>query len=175
MLYVPVFDLCLKHMCTSSCTRPVAHHSWIYNARPGIDESKFQVGFHVTEISRIHKIERRTRVHHLRDDSAQNENERMNVCIDDAVVNYRAVKWQYFKPLHGKSKEEVEAMTMEEIMKEENDCMEWTVWRCGLACTYISRTSRRSDAMTDNRWPFNPFIQQYRISPNVLQSRIREN
>ena len=30
----------------------------------------------------------------------------------------------YFKPLDGKSKEEVEAMTIEEITKEENDCME---------------------------------------------------
>ena len=74
--------------------------------------SNFEVGFHMIEMSRIHKPVRRTRVHCSRGDSARNESERMNVCIGEELANDGTVKWQYVLPLGGELKEEVEAMTI---------------------------------------------------------------
>ena len=45
------------------------------DAGPGVGVSNFEVSFHVTEMSKIPKTERRTRVHRSRGDSAKTESE----------------------------------------------------------------------------------------------------
>ncbi len=58
----------------------------------------------------------------------QNESERTNACIGETLVDGSALKWEYFKALEGKSAKEIEAMTIDEIEKEEEECMKRNAW-----------------------------------------------
>jgi hypothetical protein len=99
------------------------------DAGPGVGISNFEVQFREAEKSRINDTIRRTRLHRSRGDSAQNESERTNACIGEALVDGSALKWNYFDALDGKCPEEIEKMTMQDITAEEDKCMERNAWK----------------------------------------------
>jgi hypothetical protein len=99
------------------------------DAGPGVGVSNFEVSFRMAELSRLHKTYRRTRLHRSRGDSSQNESERTNGCVGEALVDGGALLWDYSKPFDNKSCEEREAMAIEEINQAEENCMKENAWR----------------------------------------------
>lgn len=131
-MYMPLFDLCTDMLMACESLHAFDMKSIVAentDAGPGVGVSNFEVGFRMAEISRIHKTERRTRVHRSRGDSSHNESERTNACIGEALVDGGAIKWEYFKPLDGITEEDIEAMGIDEIAKEEDECMERNAWK----------------------------------------------
>ena len=76
------------------------------------------------EIARIHSSDRVNRVHRAPGDSGQNEAERSNAAIGDALVDGSALKWNYYGPLDGLTEEEVKNLSVTDLQKRENDCIE---------------------------------------------------
>ena len=79
-------------------------------------------------MSRLHGTERRTRVHRSRGDSAQNESERTNACIGEALADGSALHWEYYS-MDDTPKEELKNMTLQQINKLEEDIAEKNAWR----------------------------------------------
>ena len=96
---------------------------------PGVGVNSLETQIREAEMALIHDSLRRTRVHRARDDSGQGESERTNASIGEALCGGQALKWNYYVPLEGKTKEEKEAMTIEEIEQEEEICEEKNAWR----------------------------------------------
>lgn len=90
------------------------------DAGPGVGTSNYEVQIRMAEMSRIHKTVRRTRIHRSRDDSAQNEAERTNACIGEALVDGGALQWQYHK-LDNLPQNELEKMTIQDIENLEEE------------------------------------------------------
>ena len=82
------------------------------------------VRFRGIEITRIHSSDRVNRIHRAPGDSGQNEAERSNAAIGDALVEESALKWNYYGPLDGLSEDEVKNLSVTDLQKRENDCME---------------------------------------------------
>ena len=61
--------------------------------------SNFEVRFRDAKIALLHNSDRRARLHRATDDSGQNEAERSNACIGDALVDGGASKWEYYEQL----------------------------------------------------------------------------
>ena len=56
-------------------------------AGPGVGVSNFEVSFRYAELARIYSSDNRIRVHRAAGDSGQNEAERTNSAVGDAVVD----------------------------------------------------------------------------------------
>ena len=130
-MYQPLFKICqlILDMCEinlPSKKRVVAEFT---DAGPGVGVSNFEVRFRMAEISQMHKTERRTRLHRATGDSAQNESERTNGCIGEALADGGALQWEYFSPQDTHTKEEIDAMTLDELKTEEASCMKKNAWR----------------------------------------------
>ena len=69
------------------------------------------------------------RIHCAPGDSAQNEAERTNASIGEALVDGTALKWEYFKPFDGLTSEEIDELSAKEVKEKENLCMEKNAWR----------------------------------------------
>ncbi|CAC5384129.1 unnamed protein product [Mytilus coruscus] len=94
------------------------------DAGPGVGSSNLEVRFRMAEIARIHSSDRRLRIHRARDDSAQNEVERTNSAIGDALVDGATLTWQRFKAFDGMTEEEIKDMTIEDIKMHKEMIME---------------------------------------------------
>ena len=73
--------------------------------------------------------DRVSRVHRAPGDSGQNEAERSNAAIGDALVDGSALKWNYYATLDGLSQYEIENLSLIDLQKREEDCMEKNAWR----------------------------------------------
>ena len=69
------------------------------DAGPGVGVSDIEARFRDVEIARIHSSDRVNRIHRAPGDSAQNESERTNASIGDALVDGTALKWDFLSPL----------------------------------------------------------------------------
>lgn len=85
---------------------------------PGVGVSNFEVRFRDAEIALLHNSDRRARLHRATNDSGQNEAERSNACIGDALVDGGSLKWEYYEQYHGLEEEDLE-----------NDRMKKNAWR----------------------------------------------
>ena len=85
------------------------------DAGPGVDVTNIEVRFRDVEIATIQSSERVYRIHRAPGDSAQNEAERTNSSIGDALVGGTALKWQYFKPFDGLTNEEIKKLSASEV------------------------------------------------------------
>ena len=94
------------------------------DAGPGVGVSNLEVRFRDIEIARIHSSDRVNRIHRAPGDSGQNEAERSNAAIGDALVDGSALKWNYYGPLDGLTEDEVKNLSVTELQQRENDCME---------------------------------------------------
>ncbi|EDO46041.1 predicted protein [Nematostella vectensis] len=81
------------------------------------------------ELDRLYNRDYRIRVHRSRGDSGQNEAERTNSAIGDAVVDGATIKWEHYKRFHGMTKEEIADLTIEEFDALEDQRMERNAWR----------------------------------------------
>ena len=67
-------------------------------------------------------------IHRAPGDSAQNEGERTNASIGEALVDRTALKWEYLKPFDGLTSEEIDELSSNELKEKENLCMEKNAW-----------------------------------------------
>ena len=98
------------------------------DAGPGVGVSNTEVRFRDVEIARMHSSHLVNRIHRAPGDSGQNEAERSNAAIGDALVDGGAMKWQYFGPFDHLSMEEIENLSITELKKRE-ECMEKNAWK----------------------------------------------
>ena len=91
--------------------------------------------FRDVEIARIQSSERVNRIHRAPGDSAQNEAERTNSSIGDALVVGTALKWQYFNPFDGLTNEEITKLSASEVKEREAICMEKNAWEVAIEVT----------------------------------------
>ncbi|CAB4035148.1 Transient receptor potential cation channel subfamily A member 1 [Paramuricea clavata] len=69
------------------------------------------------------------RIHHATNDSGQNEAERSNACIGNALVDGGSLHWEYYKELEGLTEDEVAEMSLKEVEEFENNRMVKNAWR----------------------------------------------
>lgn len=107
------------------------------DAGPGVGVSNIEVRFRDVEIARIQSSERVNRIHRAPGDSAQNEAERTNASIGDALVDGTALKWEYFKPFDGLTDEEIKKLSATEVKDREALCMEKNAWEVAKEVTVM--------------------------------------
>ena len=69
------------------------------------------------------------RIHRAPHDSEQNEAEPSNTAIGEALVDGRALHWEYFQPTDLISEEELKTLTVEEMRELEEEEVERNAWR----------------------------------------------
>lgn len=95
---------------------------------PGVGVSNFEVRFRDAEIALLHNSDRRARLHRATNDSGQNEAERSNACIGDALVDGGSLNWEYYEQYHGLEEEDLKRMSAKELEDLENDRMQKNAW-----------------------------------------------
>ena len=68
------------------------------DAGPGVGVSNVEVKYRDIEMSRINGWTHMNEIHRVPRDSGQNEAERSNAAIGEALVDGRALKWEFYKP-----------------------------------------------------------------------------
>ena len=89
----------------------------------------FEVRFRDAEIALLHNSDRRARLHRATNDSGQNEAERSNACIGDALVDGGSLKWEYYEQYHDLEEDDLKRMSAKELEDLENDRMKKNAWR----------------------------------------------
>ena len=114
------------------------------------------------------------RIHRAPHDSGQNEAEHSNTAIGEALVDGRALHWEYFQPTDLISEEELKTLTVEEMRELEAEEVERNAWR--VAQDVVSRIDGEpgpaGDCMKafvtnrkEQQFLFNTeYIQQYNAS-----------
>ena len=99
------------------------------NAGPGVGCNNNEVQFRIAERILIHNLDKLVRVHRARGDSGQNEAERTNASIGDALVTGETLNWEHYKRFENMSKEDIEALTLQDYEKLEKERMERNAWK----------------------------------------------
>ena len=84
--------------------------------------------FRDAELVRLSNLDIRERCHRSRDDSVQNEAERTNSAIGDAVVDGSTIEWEVEKRFEGMTPEEIDGMSLNEYEEYEEGRMERNAW-----------------------------------------------
>ena len=93
------------------------------DAGPGVGCTNVVVKYRDAELARILNLDRLNRVHRVRNDSGQNEAERSNASIGEALVDGSTLKWDYYGPLDGVDQNEIEKLSIQDIKQlEEKQC-----------------------------------------------------
>lgn len=82
------------------------------------------------EMGRILNSDCLNRIHRARDDSGQNEAERSNACIADAIVDSDALQWKFHDALVGLTQDEIESLSPD-VKKRDKLAIEQNVWTIG--------------------------------------------
>ena len=97
-------------------------------AGPGVGVSNIEVRFRDVEIARIHSLDCVNRIHRAPGDSGQNEAERSNAAIADALVDRSALKWHYYGPYYGPfdglTEDKINNLSITELKEREDECTE---------------------------------------------------
>jgi hypothetical protein len=89
------------------------------DAGPGVGVSNIEAKIRFAEMCRLERPDRQIRLHRAPGDSAQNEAERTNACIGDAMVDGGTLDWERYKPLDGMSAVDKNKLTVAKIEEEE--------------------------------------------------------
>ena len=106
----PVLDQCDEVLRRIACLRlpPVYPRLLkLTDAGPGIGVSSAESRIRILEKGRMRGNEKVLRIHRAKEDSGQNEAERLNACIGDALCDGGSLKWQIYETLHGLPEEEI--------------------------------------------------------------------
>ena len=68
------------------------------------------------------------RIHRVREDLGQNEVERLNACIGDALCDGGSLERQIYKPLHGLSVDKISSLTNSELETQRKANIEKNAW-----------------------------------------------
>ena len=98
------------------------------DAGPGVGMSSAESRIRILEKARMHGNEKVLRIHRAREVSGQNEAERLNACIGDALCDGGSLKWQIYETLHGLSEEEVKSFSTSELDAHSSKVMEKNAW-----------------------------------------------
>lgn len=131
-IYVDLLNKVRKiQQCISELHLPQVRSDVLYNtdAGPGVGCSNIEVKFRDAEVARILNFDRLNRIHRARDDSGQNEAERSNACIGEAIVDGEALKWKYYEALDELENDEIKQLSIDDINKLEENAMERNAWR----------------------------------------------
>ena len=134
--------------------------SELTDAGPGVGVNNNEVKFRFAEICRLHKVWRRTRIHRAREDSGQNEAERTNGSIGDALVDGATIKGDYVAPYDGLSQEDREKMSLEDLEQYKEANMEKNAW---MVCEEIKLR------VDDEKGPGGDFMRAYVTEHNEDQ------
>lgn len=127
----PVLDQCDQVLRRIACLRlpPVYPRLLeLTDAGPGVGVSSAESRIRILEKARMHGNEKVLRIHRAREDSGQNEAERLNACIGDALCDGGSLKWQIYETLHGLSEEEVKSLSTSELDAHSSKIMEKNAW-----------------------------------------------
>ena len=80
----------------------------------------------------IHGLDKIVPVHRARGNSGQNEAERTNASIGDALVTGETLQWEYHKRFEGMSRDEIEALSLQEYEQLEEERMKKNAWRAAV-------------------------------------------
>ena len=94
---------------------PMIKPRWaeLTDAGPGVSVSNFDVQIRAMEICRMWNIDYYIRLHRSRGGSGQNEAERTNSAIGDALVDGGTLNWEYYPIFDGLTEEEVKTLMLE--------------------------------------------------------------
>ena len=98
------------------------------DAGPGVGVSNLAVNFRDAELARLFSLDLHERCHRSRDDSGQNEAERTNSAIGDAVVDGSTIEWGHEKRFQGMTSEEIGNFSLQEYEEYEYARMERNAW-----------------------------------------------
>ena len=98
------------------------------DAGPGVGSSNVEVRYRDAEMARILNSDRVNRIHRARDDSGQNEAERSNACIGEALVDGGAMQWKFHDALDGLTQDEIAALSLDDIKKRDELAMKQNAW-----------------------------------------------
>ena len=99
------------------------------DAGPGVGVTNIEVKYRDLEMSRINGWTHMNRIHRAPHDSGQNEAEHSNAAIGEALVDGRALHWEYYKANDLISEGEIGTLTVEEIKNLEAEAMERNAWK----------------------------------------------
>ena len=99
------------------------------DAGPGVGVSNVEVKYRDIEMAHINGWTHLNRVHRAPHDFGQNEAERSNAAIGEALVTGQTIRWNYFQATDGLDKEQIDLLSFEEIKKREEDAVERDEWR----------------------------------------------
>ena len=97
----------------------------------GVAVNNYEVRYREVEIAKLHDSVIRHRVHLATDDQGQNESERSNAYVGEAIADGRPVKTDYFDKHHGLSEEDKNSMDELELKKHEEKMLEKNIWCIG--------------------------------------------
>ena len=99
------------------------------DAGPGVSINNGDVKVRSAELDRMYNRDFRIRVHRSRGDSGQNEAERTNSAIGDAVVDGATIEWEHYERFDGLQDNEIAAMSLQDYEIHEAQRMEKNAWR----------------------------------------------
>ena len=99
------------------------------DAGPGVGCNNTAVQYRMAETILVHGFDEVLRVHRGRGDSGQNEAERTNASIGEALVTGETLDWEYHKRFEGMDQEEIEALSLQEYEQLEEGRMKKNAWR----------------------------------------------
>ena len=99
------------------------------DAGPGMRCINIEVRCRDAEMAKILNSDRVNRVHRARDDSGQNEAERSNACIGEALVDGGPLKWKYHEALDNLTKEDIEELSIHDIKNGEEAMEQQNAWK----------------------------------------------
>ena len=83
----------------------------------------------MTETILVQGLDKVVRVHRARGESGQNEAERTNASIGDALVTGETLQWEYHKRFEGMSSDEINALSLHEYESVEGQRIKRNAWR----------------------------------------------
>ena len=98
------------------------------DAGPGVGVSNVETKIRFVEMCRLQNSDRQIRIHRAPGDSAQNEAERTNACICDAIVDGGSLEWENFHPLKGLTDEQINQLSIEDLETRERQSAEKNAW-----------------------------------------------
>lgn len=97
-------------------------------AKPRVGCNNGAVQYRLAEQIIIHGLDKIARVHRARRDSGQNEAERTNASIGNALVTGENFQWDYYKRFEEISREETEALSLQEYERLEEERKKKNAW-----------------------------------------------
>ncbi len=102
------------------------------DAGPGVAVSNGDVRFHDAEMAIFLGSDRRCRCHRVRGDSCQNEAERTNSALGDAIADGGTIEREYYEQFHDLIDEQVQNLSLKECTEHEEARMEKNAWKAAV-------------------------------------------